>query len=252
MITEVACLRKQPLESVKEASAALHGKVKELRDGVKVVKKYHYLPNLLEEDPSRVSLLQMSDFHAMMILLQEDTRGNWKVLTPVIVCMLEQKPSLIHEILQPDKVFLEKEATDSILLNALTPCYYDLGIIKRFVVSPSMDQVVAVVNRMRFIIKEGWQNRNSIREGVVAMEILHTWRRTLVCLPNWQDCLQRWLLHIRHLTMVTHYTFSLLQPVLVLVLDLLKEGVNVNIAELLTTLEMHVLRLLKREWSHVP
>lgn len=184
--------------------------MKELRDGVKVVKEYHYLPALLEEDPSRVSLLQMSDFHAMMILLQENTQSNWRTLTPVIVYMLEQNPSLIHEILKPDKLFLEKEATDSLLLNAVTPCYYDLGIMQRFVVRPSMDQVIAVINRIRFIIKDGWYNRNSIREGVVAMKILHAWRLTLVRLPNWQDCLQRWLLHIRHLTQETPTSISLL------------------------------------------
>lgn len=75
----------------------------------------------------------------MMILLQENARGNWKVLAPVIVFLLEEKPTLINEILQPDKLYLEEEATYSLLLNALTPCYYDLAIMQRFVVRPSMD-----------------------------------------------------------------------------------------------------------------
>lgn len=38
---------------------------------------------------------------------------------------------------------------------------------------------------------------------------------------------------------------------LALVLDLLKEGVDVDIAELVMTLDMDALRLLKREWSYL-
>lgn len=54
---QVGWLKKHTNESVMEATEAIHGKVKELRGGPMVVKEYHYLPTLLEKDPSKASLL---------------------------------------------------------------------------------------------------------------------------------------------------------------------------------------------------
>ncbi|KAK4287826.1 hypothetical protein Pmani_039115 [Petrolisthes manimaculis] len=244
------CLQKKSTETVMEGLAALHEKVKEVKGGVKTRKSYQYLINLLEKDPSLINLVQLADFQAIMILLQYDTPGNWKVLVPVIALILDERPSLIHEILPPDRLYLAEEATHSLLINQSPNHWYDLFILNLFVVHPSLEQVIAVVNRVRFIIKDatnsGWEKKDIVMEGVVALEMLNTWRSTLVNLPNWQECLQRWIIYFVKLTPAS---FPLLEPALTLVLDLLKEGINVNITKLVLMLEW-VVNWLRIGWSN--
>lgn len=83
------------------------------------------------------------------------------------------------------------QATENLLLDPYTSLLPNLAIIEHLVQTPTMNQVVVVVNTVRIII-----SRNDplmVQGGMVALRLLHKWNNILEQLPNWNACLLRLL-----------------------------------------------------------
>ncbi|KAG7173278.1 hypothetical protein Hamer_G014603 [Homarus americanus] len=209
---------------------------------------YQLLASLVKKDPGLVSLLNQQDFHAFIIILKVDVKA-WAPLGSVLAALLESDRAKADWLSQEDAQFLGEEAATSLLKGLSVSLQADLLFLKEFVPSPTVDEVVVVINASRLLIKQTennlWSDDAVVRNLCTCLDILHKWRVPLIQgVPNWSDSLMRWCRRFEQ----PQQAYLVLEKTLVLLQDFL-EGVEPGETSPWLVLLVDVFRGVRVAWS---